>query len=294
MSSKVVLITGASTGFGRDTVETLARAGHTVFASMRNIGGKNKAHAEALRQLAVAEDLRIAPIELDVTSDASVDRALAAVLRSSSRIDVLINNAGVASAGVSESFTAAQAAALFDVNVIGVHRVTRATLPTLRRQKDGLIINIGSIVGRVTFPFFGIYGASKFAIEALTESYRYELSPLGVEVVLVQPSAYPTPMYSSVQRPADAGRTAEYGPVGEIPGAMFQHFTSVFQGPNAPNPHEVAAAIVRLVAMPKGTRPARTVVGAPFGADAVNELTAPVQKRVVEALGLGHLAGGPR
>lgn len=294
MSSKVVLITGASTGFGRDTVETLARAGHTVFASMRNIGGKNKAHAEALRQLAVAEDLRIAPVELDVTSDASVDRALAAVLRSSSRIDVLINNAGVASAGVSESFTAAQAAALFDVNVIGVHRVTRATLPTLRRQKDGLIINIGSIVGRVTFPFFGIYGASKFAIEALTESYRYELSSLGVEVVLVQPSAYPTPLYSSVQRPADAGRTAEYGPVGEIPGAMFQHFTSVFQGPNAPNPHEVAAAIVRLVDMPKGTRPARTVVGAPFGADVVNEQTAPVQKRVVEALGLGHLTGGPR
>ena len=294
MSGKVVLITGASTGFGRDTVETLARAGHTVFASMRNIEGKNRAHAEALRRLAVAKDLRITPVELDVTSDASVDRALAAVLGANSRIDVLINNAGVFSAGVSEGFTAAQAAALFDVNVIGVHRVTRATLPALRRQKDGLIINISSIVGRVTFPFFGIYGASKFAIEALTESYRYELFPLGSEVVLLQPSAYPTPMYASVQRPADGGRTAEYGPVGEIPGAMFQHFTSVFEGPNAPNPHEVATAIVRLIDMPKGMRPERTVVGAPFGADAVNQLTASVQKQVVEALGLGHLARGPR
>jgi len=294
MSSKVILITGASTGFGRDTVESLARAGHTVFASMRNIEGKNRAHAEALRQLATAEDLRITPVELDVTSDVSVDRATAAVLRASGRIDVLINNAGIASGGVSESFTAAQAAALFDVNVIGVHRVTRAALPALRRQKDGLVINISSILGRVTFPFFGIYGASKFAVEALTESYRYELAPLGIEVVLVEPGAYPTPLYSSAQRPADAGRAAEYGPVGEIPGAMFQSLRSRFEGPNAPDPHDVATAIIRLIDMPKGTRPERTVVGTPFGADAVNEQSAAVQKRVVEALGLGHLTGGPR
>lgn len=234
MSSKVMLITGASTGFGRDTVESLARAGHTVFASMRNIEGKNRAHAEALRQLATAEDLRITPVELDVTSDVSVDRATAAVLRASGRIDVLINNAAIASGGVSESFTAAQAAALFDVNVIGVHRVTRAALPALRRQKDGLVINISSILGRVTFPFFGIYGASKFAVEALTESYRYELAPLGIEVVLVEPGPYPTPLYSSAQRPADAGRAAEYGPVGEIPGAMFQSLRSRFEGPKHP------------------------------------------------------------
>jgi NAD(P)-dependent dehydrogenase (short-subunit alcohol dehydrogenase family) len=294
MSSRVVLVTGASTGFGRDTVESLARAGHTVFASMRNIATKNRAHAQALRQLAAGEELRITPVELDVTSDVSVERATEAILRASGRIDVLINNAGVASAGVSESFTAAQAAALFDVNVIGVHRVTRAALPALRRQKEGLVINISSILGRVTFPFFGIYGASKFAVEALTESYRYELSAIGVEVVLVEPSAYPTAMYSSVQRPADAGRAAEYGRVGEIPSAMFQRFMDVFNGPNPPNPHDVATAILRLIDMPKGSRPARTVVGLPFGADVVNEQTAPVQKQAVEALGLGHLTGGPR
>jgi short-subunit dehydrogenase len=160
----------------------------------------------------------------------------------------------------------------------------------MREQHDGLIINIGSILGRVTFPFFGIYGASKFAVEALTDSLRYEVSQLGIDVTLVQPSAYPTQMYANVQQPENADRAAAYGAVGEIPGAMFKHFMTVFQAPDAPNPHDVAEAIAKLVAQPKGSRPARTVVGAAFGSDAVNEQTAPVQTRVVEALGLGHLA----
>jgi len=140
----------------------------------------------------------------------------------------LINNAGVAAAGVSEAFTPEQATALFDVNVIGLHRVTRAVLPDLRRHNDGLIINIGSVLGRVTFPFFGIYGASKFAVEALTDSFRYELSQLGIDVVLVQPSAYPTQLYASATQPADTVRAAAYGTVGEIPGAMFEQYSIFF------------------------------------------------------------------
>lgn len=205
------------------------------------------------------------------------------------RIDVLVNNAGVASAGVSEAFTDQQAAALFDVNVIGLHRATRAVLPTLRRQKDGLIINIGSVLGRVTLPFFGIYGASKFAVEALTDSYRYEVSQFGVEVTLVQPSAYPTEMYGSASQLADATRVSDYGDVGEIPGAMFQHFTSLFQSSDAPNPHDVATAITALIQVPKGKRPARTVVGASFGADSLNDATEPVQSGAVNGFGLGQL-----
>ena len=282
--SNVILITGASTGFGRDTAETLARAGHAVFASMRDIEGKNREHANALAMQGVQV------VELDVSQDDSVDAAVSAVLAKAGRIDVLINNAGVASAGVTEAFTPDQAKVVFNTNVVGVLRTNRAVLPAMRRQHDGLIINVGSILGRVTFPFFGVYGASKFALEALTDSLRYEVSQLGVDVVLVQPSAYPTPMYANVQQPADAGRASDYGAVGQIPGAMFQHFMTTFQGPNAPDPHDVAEAIARLIATPKGERPARTIVGAAFGSDVVNAQTAPVQAQVVESLGLGHLA----
>ena len=281
---KTILITGASTGFGRDTAETLARAGHTVFASMRDPQGKNREHAQALSKQGIQVS------ELDVSNDTSVDQAVKEVLARARRIDVLVNNAGVASAGVTEAFTPDQAKVVFNTNVVGLLRTIRSVLPAMRKQHDGLIINIGSILGRVTFPFFGIYGASKFAVEALTDSLRYEVSQLGIDVTLVQPSAYPTPMYAKVQQPEDTDRAAAYGAVGEIPGAMFRHFTTVFQAPDAPNPHDVAEAIAKLVAQPKGSRPARTVVGAAFGSDAVNEQTAPVQAHVVEALGLGHLA----
>jgi NADP-dependent 3-hydroxy acid dehydrogenase YdfG len=282
--SKTILITGTSSGFGRDTAETLARAGHSVFASMRDPQTKNREHAERLR----AQGIEV--IELDVTSDQSAEQAVQQVLARADRIDVLINNAGVASAGITEAFTPDQAKVIFNTNVVGLLRTIRAVLPVMRRQGDRLIVNIGSIVGRVTFPFFGIYGASKFAVEALTDSLRYEVSQLGIDVTLVQPSAYPTPLFSHIQQPADADRAAAYGAVAEIPGAMFQSFMTTFAAADAPNPHDVAAAIAKLVAQPKGSRPVRTVVGAAFGADTVNAQTAPVQAHVVEALGLGHLA----
>lgn len=283
--NKTILITGASSGFGRDTAETLAAAGHTVFAGVRDITGRNRAVADALRAKGIE------PIELDVTSDASVSPAIASLLaKSGGKLDVVINNAGIASAGVSESFTPEQIRDLFEVNVFGLQRVLRATLPTLRGKKNGLVINVGSILGRVTFPFFGLYGASKFAVEAMTDSYRYELSQLGVDVVLVQPSAYPTNMYAAIQQPADAPRGVAYGEIGAIPGKMFETFMGMFAADNAPNPHDVAVAIAKLVVTPRGQHPDRVVVGQAFGADALNTATAPVQRQVVEGLGLGALA----
>jgi len=281
--SKRILITGASSGFGRDTAETLHRAGHTVYASLRDAQGKNRAAAEALRELGIKT------VELDVLDDASVEAGVKNVLADAGKIDVLVNNAGIASIGVTEAFSAEQAKVIFDTNVIGLLRVTRAVLPSMRQQHDGLIINIGSILGRVTFPFVGIYGASKFAVEALTDSLRYEVSQLGVEVVAVQPSGYPTNFFTNMQTPAGTEVTKSYGEVGHIPDAMVKSLTSTFEGNDAPNPHEVAEAIAKLVGQPKGTRAARTVVGAPYGSDKANDDVAPVQAQVVEALGLSHL-----
>src|SRR2546422_2454145 len=281
--SKTVLITGTSSGFGRDTAETLHHAGHTVYASMRGVEGKNREAAEALRKLGIKT------VELDVSDDASVEAGVKTVLTEAGKIDVLVNNAGIASAGVTEAFTTDQAKAIFDTNVIGLLRVTRAVLPSMRQQHDGLIINVGSILGRVTFPFIGIYGASKFAVEALTDSLRYEVSQLGVEGVEVQPSGDPTNFFTNIQTPADTEVTKSYGEVGQIPDAMVKSLTATFEGNDAPNPHEVAEAIAKLVAQAKGSRAVRTVVGAPYGSDKANEDVAPVQAKVVEALGLSHL-----
>ena len=282
---KSILVTGASSGFGRDTALTLTASGYRIFAGVRDPGGRNRAVANELRGKGIES------VDLDVTSETSVNAALAVVLgKSGGKLDVVVNNAGIAAAGVSEAFTAEQLRALFDVNVFGIHRVLRAALPALRAQGDGLVVNVGSILGRVTFPFFGLYGASKFAVEAMTDSYRYELAQLGVDIVLVQPSAYPTNMYGSAQQPGDAACAAAYGDIGAIPGKMFETFMGMFAAADAPNPHDVAAAIATLVATPKGKRPDRVVVGQAFGSDAVNRAVAPVQRQVVDGLGLGALA----
>src|SRR5215470_8526287 len=133
--SKTILITGASSGFGRDTAETLFRSGHTVYASMRKAQGKNREAAAALRKLGIKT------VELDVSDDASVEAGVKRVLAEAGKIDVLVNNAGIASVGVTEAFTAEQAKIIFDTNVIGLLRVTRAVLPSMRQKRDGLIIN---------------------------------------------------------------------------------------------------------------------------------------------------------
>ncbi len=280
---KNILITGTSTGFGRATAETLAQAGHRVFASMRRLQSHNKCHSEALQAQGVDT------LELDVTDDDSIGTAVESMLAQAGKIDVVVNNAGVASAGVTEAFTPEQMAKLFDINVVGVHRVVRKVLPTMRQQNEGLIINVGSILGRVTFPFFGMYGASKYAVEALSDSLRYEVSQHGVEVALLQPSAYPTQMYASVTQPKDSECAQSYGEVGDIPGQMFAQFMSMFESDESPNPQDVADAIADIIAAPRGQRPTRKVVGAGFGADVINQATAPVQSETVNALGLGHL-----
>jgi NADP-dependent 3-hydroxy acid dehydrogenase YdfG len=281
---KTILITGASSGFGRLTAETLANSEHKVFAGFRSTDAAKKQVADELRK----KNIEI--LKLDVTDQGSVDSAIAQLLeKSNNELDVVVNNAGMASAGISEAFTPEQIRQLFEVNVFGVQRVLRATLPVLRAKRRGLVINVGSILGRITLPFFGLYGASKYAVEAMSDSYRYELSQLGVDVVLVQPSAYPTNMYAAAQQPADEELRKTYGEVAEVPDKILKTFVTLFQGENGPNPQDVATAIDKIVSTPAGNRPDRVVVGLPFGSDAVNKAVAPIQRGVIENLGLGDL-----
>src|SRR6266436_5319261 len=196
---QTILVTGSTSGFGRLMVETLARRGYRVFAGMRAAAGKNASAAEELRALAQREGLALHSIEIDVTDDASVERAIAAIIETTGRLDVVVNNAGVSYSGPLEAFTLKQVQQQFDTNVFGVLRVSRAALPHMRRQGSGLLLQIGSIAGRLALPFHGLYAATKFALEALTESYRNELAPFGIDAALIEPGTYPTPITANRQ-----------------------------------------------------------------------------------------------
>jgi len=199
--SDTILITGTSNGFGKDLANTLAAGGHRVFATMRDMDGRNREVAKELQAKGIET------LELDVTNNASVDAAVKTLFaKTDGRLDVLVNNAGIASGGLAESFTPEQVREMFEVNVFGVQRMIRAVVPQMQANKSGLIVNVGSILGRLTLPFYGLYGASKHALEALTEGYRYELSQLGIDVVLVQPGPFPTNLWAAVQKPSDPGR----------------------------------------------------------------------------------------
>jgi len=200
---KRVLITGTSTGFGRGAAERLARRGDQVFATMRDVEGRNAEHREALERLATQEGLRLRVLALDVTDQASVDRAVAAALAEAGGLDVVINNAGIAALGVTEAFTPEQFEQIFDVNVYGVVRVNRAVLPAMRQQRSGLLVHVSSGAGRVTVPALAAYSASKYALEAIADAYRYELLPFGVDSVLVEPGVYRTGIHDRFVHPAD-------------------------------------------------------------------------------------------
>ena len=207
---QTILVTGSTSGFGRLTVETLARQGYRVFAGMRAVAEKNAPAAEELRALAERERLALHSIEIDVTDDASVERAIVAIIETTGRLDVVVNNAGVAYSGPLEAFTLEQVRQQFETNVFSVLRVNRAVLPQMRKQGSGLLLQIGSIAGRLAFPFLGLYGATKFALEGLTESYRYELAPFGIDAAIIEPGTYPTTISANRQTAADGERFALY------------------------------------------------------------------------------------
>ena len=259
---------------------------------MRDPAGKNRAAADEFRRIAEAEKLTIHVIELDVTSDASVDAGVRAALAKAGTLDVVINNAAYGMAGLNETVTPAQFLAELDTNVVGIQRVNRAVLPSMREAKAGLVIHLSSGLGRVLFPFVGVYAATKWAVEALAETYRYELKPTGVESTIVQPGAFPTNFAAGMQTGADQARAAGYGPLEHGLAGFGKQLETMFSAPDAPNPQEVADAIVKLVEAPAGTRPARIVVDRfqGDGARALNEAHANVQRGILTGMGMPFLA----
>lgn len=255
----VVLITGTSTGFGRAAAETLARRGYTVFAAMRQCSGRNASHCAALQSMAAREHLALHTLDLDVTLDHSVNQAVQQMLDRAGRIDVVINNAGVAMLGVTEAYTIEQFQQLFDVNLFGVVRVNRAVLPAMRRQHSGLLIHVSSAAGRIVPPCMAVYCASKFALEAVADAYRFELTPFGVDSIVVEPGIHRTPILEKFQKPADEARVADYGPAAEFAKRVEDVFDRANSAPETPGSDEVVDAFVRLIETPAGERPFRTV-----------------------------------
>jgi NAD(P)-dependent dehydrogenase (short-subunit alcohol dehydrogenase family) len=281
-SKQVVLITGSSTGFGRLFTDTLARKGHTVFATMRDPGSRNAKNASEIRTLAERESLPIYVLEMDVTNDASVERAVDAALAKAGRIDVAINNAGYYLSGLEEAVTIEQAQRLMDTNFFGPVRVNRAVLPHMRRQRSGVLMHISSGAGRVVLPSGGFYCASKFALEALAESYSYELASQGIESVIVEPGAYETPVFGNTVTAADEARTNTYGAVKEIPAKLNAALSS-----GAGNAQEVADAVLRIIETPAGEKQLRYLVSPEsFGVDQINALSQQVQANLLQAFGL--------
>jgi len=277
---QTVVITGASSGFGKATAQAFQDEGWRTFATLRDPEGRNSAPAAELRALGATV------VELDVTSDESVERA-AATIQAAGAVDVLVNNAGTAFFGLTEAFTPQVAEQQFATNVFGPLRVNRAFLGAMRQRRKGLVVYVSSVIGRFVIPFTGVYAASKWALEALAETTSFELRPFGVDVAIVQPGAFETNIGNSMRSADDEARVATYGDFGKVGLTVVNGLTESGKG----NPlSAVSLAILDLAKAPAGSRPLRTVVdGGRTAAGEINARIAPLQREVLTNFGLGEL-----
>jgi NAD(P)-dependent dehydrogenase (short-subunit alcohol dehydrogenase family) len=281
-----ILITGSSSGFGTLMVRALRAAGHQVAASMRAPTGRSAAVAEELSALGAHI------VELDVTSDASVSAGVSRAVEALGGLTVLVNNAGVGVLGLQESFTPEDLQRLFEVNVFGVQRVNRAVLPHFRAERRGLLVHVSSLLGRVTVPFYGPYNASKWALEALAENYRAELSPFGVESAIIEPGGFPTAFSEHLLRPSDRSREPEYGELAAAPERQLAGFEAMLRQFPDQVPSRVADAVVTLLAAPRGKRPFRTAVdfiGMGSAIEPYNQHLAELTRGLYQNMQIAHL-----
>jgi NAD(P)-dependent dehydrogenase (short-subunit alcohol dehydrogenase family) len=276
-----IVITGSNSGFGLLMVQNFAKKGHTVFAAMRDVNGKNKAAAAELSQVA-----NVTVVEMDVLNDASVDAAAAKI----GAVDAAINNAGGFHMGHAESFTTAQVSQAFELNVVGSHRVARAFLPKMREQKRGVLVQLSSCLARLPMPFMGVYAATKAAVEVINESLKYELVGSGVDVCVVEPGPFDTGLMAKTVFGADQARIANYM-TKDGPQQSGEAFGKMMAQPTFQRPQEVADAVVALVEM-TGKRPLRTTVdkiGLGAAADAINATNSEAMKQVLNNMGMGAM-----
>jgi NAD(P)-dependent dehydrogenase (short-subunit alcohol dehydrogenase family) len=292
MSEKNILITGASSGFGALTARALAGDGHTVYAGMRDVAGSDAGAAAEAEDYAGDYSVALRPLAMDVTDQAMVDAAISRVITEAGRLDVVIHNAGHMVLGPAEAFTVEQLAETYDVNVLSTQRVNRAALPHLRRQRDGLLIWVGSSSARGgSPPYLAPYFAAKAAEDALAVSYAAELARFGIETTIVVPGAFPTGTnhYASAGHPADTAVEAEYeqlyaGIMAEIPARQLK-----LSDADA-DPADIARQIVRVVDLPKGQRPFRVHIDPMHdGAEEVFDLGDRIRRDFFTRIGFADL-----
>ena len=289
----VIVITGASSGFGALAARALAKAGHIVYASMRDTKGRNASQAEVANRFAQENQVELRTIELDVESQDSADAAIAQIVRENGRLDVVVHNAGHMVFGPAEAFTPEQLAHLYDVNVLSTQRVNRAAIPQLRRQKQGLVIWVGSSStnGGVP-PYLAPYFAAKAAMDALAVSYAKELARWGVETSIVIPGAFTTGTnhFAHSGTPHDQARMREYqdGPYAGFEEQALKALTDTV--PPDADVSAVADAIVNIVNAPFGKRPFRvTVDPAQDGSEIVTTVLDRIRAEFLRRLGFADL-----
>ena len=254
----IIVVTGASSGFGAMSARALADAGHTVYAGMRDIAGHNATAAKEFDAYAASAH----SVELDVSDQASVDTAIEHIVAEAGRLDVVLHNAGHMTLGPAEAFTVDQLASIYDTNVLSTQRVNKAALPHLRRQRDGLLIWVGSSSARGgTPPYLGPYFAAKAAEDALAVSYAAEVSRFGIETTIIVPGSFTTGTnhYAHAGHPEDTATRDEYEQV--YPGVMDDLLgKQAALTPPGADPAEVARQITRVVGLPRGERPFRVYI----------------------------------
>src|SRR5580700_126903 len=290
---QVIVITGTSSGFGELTAYELAKAGHVVYASMRETKGRNAPQVDAAKKFAAENKVDLRTIELDVASQESVDAAIRNIVSQNGRLDVVIHNAGHMVFGPAEAFTPEQLAQLYDINVLSTQRVNRAALPYLRKQRKGLVVWVSSSSKRGgTPPYLAPYFAAKAGMDAMAVSYAGELARWNIETTIIVPGAFTsgTNHFANAGKPSDSNRIAEYasGPTSTLGEEIMQGFARTTV-PDA-DVTEVANAIVKVVGMPFGKRPFRVHVDpANDGAEVVNGVADRVRTELLRNMGLGDL-----